>query len=270
VLPCLVVLTGIAVLRVKAGLSVTDARVSTAVAAVSTVAAAVALWTLVYRPNSNSTDFLTHVEHGEPRSFLLLTAGCVLLLGWALLHARGGGATWIGWYLSAPGVILVVFGVRSAITGGPNSAYESRGFCVIVVTVLQLLLLAGWIRSRRPGRSPAPEGLPAVASWAAATFLVVLLIIPTVGGIRWSTVVAAFRTTITTHSKVVPESDVVSPLAGGYLWPWANPTMSVVLRSSAADATVLNTIADNPIPPSLAQEEIAPTYRWGGSPHIGR
>ncbi len=264
VLPCVVVLTVIAVLRTRARLSVTDARISAAVAAVSALAAAVALWTLAYRPNSNSTDFLTHVEHGQPRSILLLMAGSAFLLGWAVLQARGGGAAWIGWYLSVPGVVLVVLGVRSAITGGPASAYESRGFCVVVIVVLQLLLLVGWIRARRPDDPPTAVHLPRGAAWGAVAFLVVLMLIPAVGALRWSTVVREFRTTITTHSGTVPESRVESRLAGGYLWPWTNTTMSVVLRSSPGGAVVLNTIDDNPIPVHRAQQQIGPAYRWGG------
>ena len=269
VLPAVVVLMVMAVLRARARLSVTDARVSAAVAVVSGVATAVALWTLVYRPNSNSTDFLTHVEHGQPRSILLLMTGGALLLGWAVLHGRGGGTTWIGWYLAVPGAVLTAFGIRSAITGGPTSAYESRGFCVIVIVVLQLLLLVGWARLRRPDSSDGSDGsdirrsLPSGAAWGAAAFLVVLMLIPAVGALRWSAVVGAFRTTITTHSGTVPESRVESRLAGGYLWPWTNTTMSVVLRSSPGDAVVLNTIADNPIPIHRAQQQIAPDYTWG-------
>jgi hypothetical protein len=190
-------------------------------------------------------------------------AGSAFLLGWAVLQARGGGAAWIGWYLSVLGVVLVVFGVRSAITGGAASAYGSRGFCVIVIVVLQLLLLVGWMRARRPDDPPTPARLPPGSAWGAAVFLVVLMVVPTVGALRWSTVVRAFRTTITTHSEVVSESQVKTNLAGGYLWPWANTTMSVVLRSSAHDATVLNIVADNPIPIYRAQQQIAPAYRWG-------
>jgi hypothetical protein len=63
---------------------------------------------------------------------------------------------------------------------------------------------------------------------------------------------------------VVSESTVKTHLAGGYLWPWANTTMSVVLRSSPDGAVVLNTIDDNPIPVHRAQQQIGPAYRWGG------
>jgi hypothetical protein len=263
VVPCAVVVTILAVLRMRAGLGPRDRWVSTGVAVLSVVAALVALWTLAYRPNSNSTDFLTDVENLRPAAILLLMVAGSCLVGWAVLHGRGDAATWIGWALLVPTVGFTLLGVQSAIHAGPAAAYAARGFSVALVVAVQLLLLVNWVLARRSHSAAVPINLPTGAAWGAAAFLVVLMIVPTVGGLRWSTVVGAFRTTITTHTGLVPESRVETPLAATYLWPWTNTTMSVVLRSSADDATVLNTIPDNPIPVYRAQAMLSPTYTWG-------
>jgi hypothetical protein len=261
-----VVLTVLAVLRMRAGLGPRDRWVSAGVAAVSVVAAAVALWTLVYRPNSNSTDFLTDVENLEPHAMVLLIVGGAWLLGWAAfpVRDRGAAAAWIRWALLVPAVLFSLLGIQSAVHAGPAAAYASRGFSVIVVVGVQFLLLIDWTLIRWSAASSGPVRLPSGAAWGAAAFLVVLMVIPTVGALRWSTVVGAFRTTITTHSGTVSDSQVRSPLATTYLWPWTNTTMSVVVRSSADDAVVANSDPVNPFPIALARYQISPRYTWGG------
>jgi len=264
VAPCMVVLTVQSLLRIRARLGVRDTRISSGVAVLALLATAVALWTLTYRPNSNSTDFLTNVEHARPSSIVLLVMGGLCLLGWAGLHGRGKRATWIGWALVVPAGLFTVFGIQSAVRAGPEAAYAARGFCVLVVLGSQLLLLIHWLRCQRSEGSTDSLRLPVGATRGLAVFLVALMIIPTVCAVRWALVVDAFRSTITHNSGVVPAHDVRTPLATSYLWPWTNTTLSVVLRSSESSAVVANSDPINPFPRPAAEQQLPPHYTWGG------
>ena len=263
IVPCAVLLTIQALLRMRARLSVQDSRVSAVVAVLATGAAVAAVWTIVYRPNSNSTAFLANVEDVRHSSMALLMVGAAFLVGWAALFGRVHYGPWIRWVLLAPAAYFTVVGIGAAIHGGPEAAYASRGFCVIVVVAAQVALFADWFRLRRPHAIGATYRWSMGAAWGACVFCVAVMIIPTVCALRWSAVMGQFRTTITHHTGTVSADAVESPLAASYLWPWTNPLLSLAVRSSADDAVVANSAPFASITVQSAGIVVPPAYRWG-------
>ncbi len=262
--PCAVVLIVLALLRVRARLRVMDARVSMAVAVISGLVLASALWTLVFRPNSNSASFLKNVEDLNPLSMVALIIGAACLLGWILLYGHAN-PPWLRWPLLVPAVLFTSLGIQSAIHTGPSAAYSERAFCVIIVVVLQLLLAIDWLHPRwMESRNLLPV-LSRTSVWVAAGFLLVVMVVPIVYATRWSSVTRTFRATITHHTGVVPEAEVQTPLAKTYLWPWTNPTLSLLLRSSSGNAVVADKQpAFDPFKVASAESQISRAYRWGG------
>jgi hypothetical protein len=259
IVPCAVILAAMALFRIKARLGSRDTIVSVVVLGLSVAVFGGAVWTLVFWPNPNSGSFLNF-----PPSILLLSMGATCLAGWALLYRRIEHGEWLRWSLVALALLFTAAGVLSAIKAGPQDAYSARGFCVAVVTVVQVVFLIDWNRMRRVGEADRSLGISAAAARGAAGFLVALMIIPTVYALRWSTVIGSFRTTITQHAGVVPDADVPTNLAVSYLWPWTNTTLSVLLRSSINDAVVENTGTMNPFTVAEAEQQIPPSYRWDG------
>jgi hypothetical protein len=262
--PCAAVLVVQAVLRAQRRLGVMDSRVSVAVATLSVIVLAGAVWTLVFRPNSNSADFLKDLETLNPLSMVALIMGAACLLGWVALYGHAD-PEWLRWPLLVPATVLTLLGIKSAIHTGPGAAYSARGFCVIIVVVLQVLLLIDWLR---PQWMESRNLVPTVSQGGvlgATAFLVIVMVIPIVYAARWSSVIGEVRVTITDHAGVVPSSDVRTPLATTYLWAWTNPTLSLVLRSSSRNAVVENRDPSlGPFGATSAETQIPSAFRWGG------
>ena len=98
-------------------------------------------------------------------------------------------------------------------------------------------------------------------------FLVVLLVVPTVSALRWSTFIGDFRQTIMQHKGIIPESDVPTRLGSSYVFDWTNTTLSVILRSSTDNAVVENASTASVVPFGIdsAEQQIPPAYRWDSS-----
>jgi hypothetical protein len=257
--PCAVLLGILAIVRIRLGPESTDTKASIVVLMLSVAVLGGAVWTLIFWPNPNSDTFVN-----IPSSTVVLLSAGLCLIGWAVLHGNRSGLEWLRWALVALAVPLTLYGIFSAIRGGPLTAYFSRGPCLILVAALQLLLLFDWlIRIKRLGFTNWTVKLPPHATPVAAVFLVALMAIPIVSALRWSTVVDGFRQTITHRKGFVPASSITTA-DSSYLWPWTNTTMSVILRSSNSNAVVENTIADRLFPFSIgsAEQQLPAVYRW--------
>ena len=261
IVPCAVLLGVTAVVRIRAHLGSTDTRASMAVLVLSVAIVGGAVCTLVLWPNPNSNSFLN-----LPPSTVFLGMGALCVLGWAVLYGREFGLSSLRWVLLILAVPCTVNGIRLAIRDGVIAAYWSRGACLTLVVALQLLLLADWIIRLR-GTDPVrlPVRLSPGAAKGAAAFLVVLLVIPTVCALRWSTFIGDFRQTIMQHKGIVPESDVPSRLGSSYVIDWTNTSLSVILRSSTNNAVVENASTATVVPfgIDLAEQQIPLAYRWG-------
>jgi hypothetical protein len=263
IVPCAVLLGVTAVVRSRAHLGSTDTRASMAVLALSVAVLGGAVCTLVLWPNPNSNSFLN-----LPPSTVLFGMGALCVLGWAVLYGRPFGLSSLRWVLLILAVPCTVNGIRLAIRDGAIAAYWSRGACLTLVVALQLLLLADWIIRLR-GTDPVrlPVRLSPGAAKGAAVFLVVLLVVPTVCALRWSTFIGDFRQTIMQHKGIVPESDVPTRLGSSYVIDWTNTTLSVILRSSTNNAVVENATTASVVPFGIdsAEQQIPPAYRWDSS-----
>jgi len=266
VVPCALMLAAIALVRIKAGLRSTDARVSVVVLALSVAVLAGAVWTLVFWPTTASRTFLNLSP-----SIVFLSMGALCLVGWAVLYGRLFGVEWLRWLLLALAAPFTLLGIRLAINAGPYAAYSSRAMCLAVVVVLQvallvdwrLVVLVNWLRLQRTDEARPEVRLSEGATRGAAAFLVAVMIVPTVCAVRWSTVIGDFRSTITQRTGVVPAADVTTTPAKSYLWPWTNTTLSVLLRSSNSNAVVENTdTRDAPFGADSAEKQLPPAYRW--------
>ena len=261
IVPCAVLLGVTAVVRIRAHLGSTDTRASMAVLVLSVAAVGGAVCTLVLWPNPNSNTFLN-----LPPSTVFLGMGALCVLGWAVLYGRAFGLSSLRWVLLILAVPCTVNGIRLAIRDGAIAAYWSRGASLTLVVVLQLPLLADLIIRLR-GTDPVrlPVRLSPGAAKGAAAFLVVLLVIPTVCALRWSTFIGDFRQTIMQHKGIVPESDVPSRLGSSYVIDWTNTSLSVILRSSTNNAVVENASTATVVPfgIDLAEQQIPLAYRWG-------
>ncbi len=258
IVPCAVMLAATALVRIKARLRSMDTRVSMIVLVLSVAVLAGAGWSIVFWPNASSHTFLNLSP-----SIVSLSMGASCIVGWAVLYGRLSGVEWLRWLLLALAVPFTLLGIRSAINTGPYAAYTSRGMCVAVVAVLQLVLLVDWIRLQRADEVSRGITLSTGATRGAAAFLVAVMIVPTICAFRWSTVIGDFRSTITQRTGIVPASDVPTTPAKSYLWPWTNTTLSVLLRSSNSNAVVENTDPlDAPFGADSAEKQIPPAYRW--------
>ena len=76
-----------AVLRAKSGLTSMDIFVSWMVAVLSVATIGVSLWTLKFRPNSNSGNFLNSIEELHPKSEVALIFAGVCIATWILVQA---------------------------------------------------------------------------------------------------------------------------------------------------------------------------------------
>ncbi len=258
VVPCAVLLIASALVRITARLGRTDTAASAVVLALSVAVLGGALWTLVFWPNPSS-----HTFFNLSASSVLLSIGALFILGWVALHGRMAGMEWLRWSLLAVALPFIVFGIWLAIIDGPNAAYSSRATGLSVAAALQLALLVDWVlrRSDQARYSIMPS---TSATRVATAFLVAVMIIPTVCALRWSTVIADFRSTITQRTGVIPAADIRTT-PESYLWSWTNPTLSLVLRSSSNNAVVQNptTNSFNPFSIDTAQRQILSEYRWG-------
>ena len=264
VAPCAVVLVVLALVRARARLGGADFGISIAVAALSSMALAASLWTLAYRPNSNSAYFLSNVEHLRPTSMVQLIVGATCLIGWALAQGLVGNAGRVRWLLHVLAVLFTSFGIGTAIRGGPRTAYASRGICVLVIVVVQVLLLFDWVRLTRSATSNPGIRLSPGVTRGAAGFLVAVVVVPVVGAFNWSIVVGQFRSTITHRIGATPAEELPGRRDATYLWPWTNTTMSALLRSNVTNGVVANSDTINPFPMASTEGQIPPTYRWGG------
>ena len=261
IVPCAVLLGVTAVVRIRAHLGSTDTRASMAVLVLSVAIVGGAVCTLVLWPNPNSNSFLN-----LPPSTVFLGMGALCVLGWAVLYGREFGLSSLRWVLLILAVPCTVNGIRLAIRDG----------------VIAGLLVARSVPDvGRRVAAPAPRRLdhqtqrnrpralarPSVArrGKGAAAFLVVLLVIPTVCALRWSTFIGDFRQTIMQHKGIVPESDVPSRLGSSYVIDWTNTSLSVILRSSTNNAVVENASTATVVPfgIDLAEQQIPLAYRWG-------
>jgi hypothetical protein len=258
VLPCAVLLIVTGLVRIRTRLGRTDTTVSIVVVVLSVAVLGGALWTLVFWPNPSS-----HTFFNLSSSSVLLSIGALFIVGWVALYGRMAGIEWLRWSLLAVAIPFIVFGIWLAILNGPNAAYSSRATGLIVVAALQLALLVDWVLRRTDQASYAIR--PSTSATRVATaFLVAVMIAPTVCALRWSTVIADFRSTISQRTGVIPATDLRTT-PESYLWSWTNPSLSLVLRSSSSDAVVQNptTNSFNPFSVDTAQRQIPPEYRWG-------
>ena len=255
-----VLLAVLAVVRMRADLESTDVRASIVVLVLSIAVLGAAVWTVVFWPNPNSNTFINF-----PDSAVFLFIGGFCLIGWALLYRRAFTLGRLRWALLILAVPFTLYGIHLAVQEGPLSAYFTRGPSLVLIAALQLLLLVDWI-IRRSGLESTnwTVQLSSHASLGAAVFLVALMTIPIVCALRWSTVIADFRQTITHQKGFVPETSISTSAGSSYLWSWTNATMSVILRSSSTNAVVENTSMDPLYPFSIgsAQQQISAVFRW--------
>jgi hypothetical protein len=255
---CAVVLALIGVYRLKAHLRSVDTIVSLVVVVLSVAVLGGALWTLVAWPNKNSDDFLDFST-----SIALLSMASALLIGWCILYGRVPGAEWLRWALLAMAAILTGLGIRAGIHAGAEGAYQSRSLTVLVAVALQVLLFIVWIRVNRSQKSIPDVGESTGSARAAAAFLIAVLLIPALGAARWSTVIDDFHSTVTQHTGDIPATAVSTSRDKSYLIPWADTSLSVLLRSSDPSAVIENRGHFNPFSIGSAEKQIPRQYRWG-------
>jgi len=260
---CSVVLVVHAVVRAKAGLASLDIFVSWMVAVLSVAAIGVSLWTLEFRPNSNSGDFLNSIEELRPKSMVALIFAGVCLATWILVQALAPHLRWITVPVFGVIAFSTLAGVALAIQDGPITSILSRGYCVILIAVLEVALLIDWIRKRRPGGGYNFVKVTTMNVTVAVTFLLSMLAIPITFAIPWSGFLGEFRSTINSKVGVMPSSDVHSSNADKYLVGWTNPSMSVILRASANSAVVASPDSSfEPFTPIEASRQIPRRYGW--------
>jgi hypothetical protein len=266
ILPCAVILAVLAGVRMRVRLNGTDARASIVVLVLAIAVLGAAVCTLVLWPNPNSNTFLN-----LPGSAVFLFLGAFCLIGWAVLFGSPFRHARLRWAFLVAAVPFTLYGVLLGIRGGPLAAYLTRGPCLTLVAALQLALLIDWvIRVKGLDAKNWTVRLSSGASVGAALFLVSVMVIPIVCGLRWSTLVGDFRHTITNRRGIVPATDIPTSAGTPYLWSWTNTTMSVILRSSTDNAVVENTMTPRlvPFPIASAQQQLPGAYRWTMSPAL--
>jgi hypothetical protein len=260
---CSVILAVHAVLRAKAGLTSMDTFVSWMVAVLSVATIGVSLWTLEFRPNGNSGNFLNSIEEFHPKSEVALIFAGVCIATWILVQALRPNLRWI----TVPVLGVIAFstlvGVVLAIQAGPLTSILSRGYCVFLIAALEVAFLIDWTRKRRRGAYCDFVKVSTVNVTVAVMFLLCLLAIPIIFAIPWSGFLGEFRSTINSNTGVLPSADLHSSNAGKYLLGWPDPSMSVILRASANSAVVASPDpAFAPFNPIDASRQIPPRYSW--------
>jgi hypothetical protein len=260
---CSVILIVHAVLRAKAGLTSMDMFVSWMVAVLSVASIGVSLWTLKFRPNSNSGNFLKSIEELHPKSEVALIFAGVCIATWILVQPLRPDLRWI----TVPVLGLTAFstfaGVVFAIQDGPLTSILSRGYCVFLIAVLEVALLIDWTRKRRRREYTEVVKVSTVNITVAVMFLLSMLAIPIMFAIPWSGFLGEFRSTIDSNVGVIPSADVHASDAGKYLLGWPDPSMSVILRASAHSAVVASPDSSfAPFNPIDASRQIPPRYVW--------
>src|ERR1700722_3876506 len=137
---CSAILVVHAVLRARAGLASMDIYVSWMVAALSVAAIGVSLWTLEFRPNSNSGNFLSSIAEFHPKSEVALIFAGVCIATWILLQALRPHLRWITVPVLGVAAFSTLVGVALAIRAGPITSILSRGYCVFLIAVLEVAL----------------------------------------------------------------------------------------------------------------------------------
>jgi hypothetical protein len=260
---CSAILVVHAVLRAKAGLASMDIYVSWMVAALSVAAIGVSLWTLEFRPNSNSGNFLNSIAEFHPKSEVALIFAGVCIATWILLQALRPHLRWITVPILGVAAFSTLVGVALAIRAGPITSILSRGYCVFLIAVLEVALLIDWAWKRRRKEYGDLVKVSTMNLTIAVTFLLSVLVIPIMFAIPWSGFLGEFRSTINSNVGVIPSADVHSSNAAKYLLGWPDPSMSVILRASAKSAVVASPDSSfeqfNPID---ASRQIPPRYSW--------
>ena len=260
---CSVILIVHAVLRAKAGLASMDTFASWMVAALSVAAVGVSLWTLKFRPSSNSGNFLSSIEEFRPKSEVALIFAGVCIATWILVQAVRPHLRWITVPVLGVTAFSTLVGVALAIRAGPITSIFSRGYCVLLIAVLEVALLIDWTWKRRRGEYCDFVKVSTANVFVAVMFLLAMLAIPIMFAIPWSGFLGEFRSTINSNVGVIPSADVRSSNTGKYLLGWPDPSMSVILRASANSAVVASPDSSfEPFKPIDASRQLPPRYSW--------
>jgi hypothetical protein len=265
---CAVLLVTHGVARARARLGTADTWVSIWVSCAGVITILWAVNTWLTAPNGSANGFRSALVGLIPHSAVLLVAAALLLVAWLLV---GGFRAPRGISLGVVGVVIASTGAAVAgvvLVSGLWAGYHARVWCLLLVLLGQVLLLATWWtrRAGSPSIAPAPSESSLIV---LVIFTLVVLLMPLANAVTWSRGLAEFRQVLRSDSGPVSPVESLSPDAQRILWGWTDPSLSVVVRSSATDGVMINreialglASGYSPYDASTAQRLLPPEFTW--------